>query len=150
MLFSGEYEHTLDDKCRFIVPIRFRERLEEGCVITRGFDGCLWIFPQPDYDRLMTQIQTLNQFNRSARQLFRLLTGHDLKLDKQGRILIPPALRAHADIGPDSEIVIVGINSDTPHLEVWNKARWDTVQNDLGENSQTMGEELAGLGFSLR
>ena len=150
MLFSGEYEHTLDDKCRFIVPIRFRERLEEGCVITRGFDGCLWIFPQPDYDRLMTQIQTLNQFNRSARQLFRLLTGHDLRLDKQGRILIPPALRAHADIAPDSEIVIVGINSDTPHLEVWNKARWDGVQNDLGENSQTMGEELAGLGFSLR
>lgn len=150
MLFSGEYEHTLDDKCRFIVPIRFRERLEDGCVITRGLDSCLWIFPQSDYERLMAQLNKLNQFNKSARQMFRMLTGHDLKLDKQGRILVPPALRSYAGVDADSEIVIVGINSETPHLELWNKERWTNEQDVMGANSEEIGESLAGLGFALR
>lgn len=150
MLFSGEFEHTLDDKARFIVPIRFRERMEEGCVITRGFDGCIYIFPQTDYERLIGQLQKLNQFNRDTRQLFRMLAGHDVKLDKQGRLLLPPSLRKHASIEPDSDIVIVGINSDTPHLEVWSRERYDTVQNDLGENSEAIGERLAELGFSFQ
>lgn len=149
-MFSGEYEHTLDDKCRFIVPIRFRERLEEGCVITRGLDRCLWIFPQSIYDELVTQIQQLNQFNRAARQLLRLLTGHDLKLDKQGRLLIPPALRDHAEIGPDSDIVVVGIPAKSPHLEVWSKTRWAEVQKQLEEDNDDMAEQLANMGFALR
>lgn len=149
-MFSGEFEHTLDDKCRFIVPIRFRERLEEGAVVTRGLDGCLWIFPVGDYETLMAQLQELNQFTKSTRQMFRLLTGHDLRLDKQGRLLIPPPLRKHAEIEPDSEIVVVGINAKTPHLEVWNKQRWNGVQNALESDSDDWSEELARHGFSLR
>jgi len=149
-VFSGEYEHTLDDKCRFIVPIRFRERLEEGCVLTRGLDGCVWIFPPQVYEQLMTQAQELNQFNRSARQLVRLLTGHDLKLDKQGRLLIPPPLRTHAEIGPDSDIVVVGVNTRLPRIEIWGRARWDGVTEELGSENGTMAEDLANMGFFLR
>lgn len=149
-MFSGEFEHTLDDKCRFIVPIRFRDRLDEGCVITRGLDRCLWIFPVRDYEALMAQLQELNQFSKSTRQMFRLLTGHDLKLDRQGRLLIPPPLRKHAEVAPDSEIIVVGINSKTPHLEIWNRERWESVQNTLEAEGDEMSEDLARNGFYLR
>ncbi|MCW5881546.1 MAG: division/cell wall cluster transcriptional repressor MraZ, partial [Anaerolineae bacterium] len=72
------------------------------------------------------------------------------RLDKQGRLLIPPSLRKHAEIEPDSEIVVVGINAKTPHLEVWNKQRWNGVQNALESESDEWSEELARHGFNLR
>ena len=56
----------------------------------------------------------------------------------------------HAEIEPDSEIVVVGINAKTPHLEVWNKQRWNGVQNALESESDEWSEELARHGFSLR
>jgi MraZ protein len=149
-VFSGEFEHTLDDKCRFIVPIRFRERLEEGCVLTRGLDGCVWIFTPPTYEEFMAQTQSLNLLNRGARQLMRLFTGHDLKIDKQGRLVIPPPLREHADLGPDSDVVVVGVKSTYPHIEVWSRARWQAMNQEFSSDVGVMSEDLAQMGFTLK
>ena len=70
-MFYGEHEHTLDDKCRFTVPAKFRERLKDGCFMTRGLDGCLWIFTASSYEDLTTKLQRLDQLNPNARNLIR-------------------------------------------------------------------------------
>lgn len=148
-MFYGEYEHTLDDKGRFIVPIRFRDYLEEGCFMTRGLDGCLWIFTVKDYETLWAQIQTMNQFEPEARKIARMFTGADMKLDKQGRLLIPPSMRSHAGIEPGADIIIVGVQTQSPRIEVWNAERWNTFNAELQAGDSATAEALARKGFKF-
>lgn len=148
-MFFGEHEHTLDDKCRFIVPAKYRERLKDGCFMTRGLDGCLWIFTVSSYEDLTTKLQRLDQLNPNARNLIRFLTGHDLTLDQQGRLLIPPSLRAHANINPKADVVIVGVSGQLPRIEVWQADRWATMNEIFQKDGAAIAESLSLAGLTL-
>jgi len=90
-MLSGEYEHTVDDKGRLIIPAKFRARLAEGLFVTRGLDGCLFIFPPDRWKDLSEKMANLSLVQASARLFSRMIySGIECKLDKQGRILLPP------------------------------------------------------------
>ncbi|MFN8499977.1 MAG: division/cell wall cluster transcriptional repressor MraZ [Anaerolineae bacterium] len=148
-MFYGEHEHTLDDKCRFIVPAKFRERLKDGCFMTRGLEGCLWIFTVTSFEDLTTKLQRLDQLNPNARNLIRFLTGHDLTLDQQGRLLIPPALRAHANVNPKADVVIVGVGGQLPRIEVWPADRWANMNEIFQKDGAAIAESLSQAGITL-
>jgi len=142
-MFSGECEHTVDDKGRLIIPARFRADLAEGLFITRGLDGCLFIFPPDTWKALSEKVAKLPLSQSSARLFSRMIySGTECKLDKQGRILIPPPLREHADI--ESEVVIIGVNS---RLEIWSKKRWRQQTIKMEEESSLIAEQLTSLGI---
>ena len=142
-MFSGEYEHTLDEKGRLIIPAKFRAHLADGLFVTRGLDGCLFGFPPATWRQLSEKVSDLPLSHAGARLFSRMIfSGTEFKLDKQGRILIPPPLRAHADI--ESEVVINGVDT---RLEIWSKERWQGMTGKMEEESSFIGEQLTNLGI---
>jgi len=142
-MLSGECEHTIDDKGRLIIPAKFRARLAEGLFVTRGLDGCLFVFPTDTWRALSEKMADLSLVQASARLFSRMIySGTECKLDRQGRILLPPPLRAHADI--ESEVVITGVDS---RLEIWSKKRWQEMTIRMEEESSSIAEQLASLGI---
>nr|WP_330393079.1 division/cell wall cluster transcriptional repressor MraZ [Anaerostipes sp. 992a] len=140
VMFMSEYKHTVDTKGRLIIPAKFREELGENFVLTRGLDGCLFVFPEKEWDLFQEKLRQLPvTFNKEARQYVRFFTtGAGMtQLDKQGRILIPQTLREFADI--KKEAVIAG---SLNKLEIWSKERWEAVNsfNDMDEIAGKMQE----------
>ena len=108
-MFMGEYNHTVDAKGRLIVPSRFREQLGEDFVVTRGLDGCLSIYARDEWNALEEKLHALPYTNPAARKLTRFLVAGaaTCEVDKQGRILLPAALREYAKISRDGVRVLV-------------------------------------------
>jgi len=142
-MFSGECEHTIDDKGRLIIPAKFRTDLAEGLFVTRGLDGCLFVFPLNTWKELSEKMANLSLVKASARLFSRMMfSGIECALDKQGRILLSPPLRAHADI--ESEVVITGVRN---RLDIWSKKRWQEMTTKMEEESGSIAEQLADLGI---
>ncbi len=142
-MFSGEYEHTLDEKGRLIIPARFRPGLSEGFLVTRGLDGCLFVFPPSAWKALSEKMASLPLSQASARLFTRMIySGTECKLDKQGRILLPAPLREHADI--EGEVVIIGVNF---RLEIWSKKRWQQQTTRMEDESGSIAEQLTTMGI---
>ena len=140
-MFFGEYEHTIDDKNRVTLPARFREALAEGIVLTRGLDACVAIYSRPDWDAMVAaRLDTLDPFSKEARDLTRFFfsAAADAELDKQGRVLVPPALHRHAKLG--REVVVTGVND---HLEVWDRGAWAELVTDVEGSADDVAERLA-------
>lgn len=145
-MFSGEFEHSVDDKGRLIIPISLRPQLSGGAFITRGFEGCIFIFPIETWRDVATQLNQWPTTRTEARHISRLLfAGNETNLDKQGRVLIPPPLREHANIELASEVVVVGVNN---RIELWNKDRWKQFTAMLEDKASELAEGL-GDDFSF-
>lgn len=142
-MFMGEYNHGIDTKGRIIVPAKFRESLGETFVVTMGLDGCLFLYPQEEWDRFAADLKSLPG-SREARQLQRyFMAGAALcDVDKQGRVLIPQKLRDHA--GLKKEIVFVGVMNK---IEIWSKERWE--ENNVFDNMDEAAEKMSELGLSF-
>jgi MraZ protein len=142
-MFSGEYEHALDEKGRLIIPAKFRPGLAEGLFVTRGMDGCLFVFPPNAWGILSEQVANLPLSQPGARLFCRMIfSGTECKLDKQGRILLPLPLREHANI--ENEVVVIGVNS---RLEIWSKERWQEQTTRMEDESGSIGEQLTNFGI---
>ncbi|MCR4806336.1 MAG: division/cell wall cluster transcriptional repressor MraZ [Lachnospiraceae bacterium] len=142
-MFMGEYNHTIDAKGRLIVPARFREQLGEAFVITNGNDGCLNIYTNEDWETFLGKLQLLPN-NRDKREIVRkfVAQANMVEIDKQGRILVPPALREHA--GLEKDVVLAGV---IDKIEVWDKDRWEYEAE--ADNIDDIAERLADLGLSI-
>jgi MraZ protein len=142
-MFSGEFEHNLDDKGRLTIPVRFREALAGGVFVIRGPDGCLLAFAPADWEVKAKQVAALSWTQESARFLARMVySAADLQLDKQGRILLPAPLREYANL--ENEVVIVGVNT---YLEIWSKARWRDVVSRMEHEGSQLAEHLSLSGI---
>jgi MraZ protein len=140
-MFLGEFEHTIDDKNRLTLPARFRDALAGGTVVTRGLDDCLDVYPRADWDRLVeARLAGLDPFSREARALKRFFFSGaaDAQLDKQGRVLVPPALLEHAKLG--REVVVAGVHD---HLEIWDRAAWRDHLAAVEGSADHVAERLA-------
>ncbi len=141
-MFMGEYNHTIDAKGRIIVPSKFREALGEHFVVTLGLDGCLFVYPNEEWEHFVTGLKNLPG-NKEARQLQRyfMAGAADCEVDKQGRILIPNHLREQA--GLDKDVVFVGVLSK---IEIWSKERWDS---NSYENMDAIADHMSEFGLSF-
>lgn len=135
-MFMGEYTHAIDDKGRLTIPAKFREDLEKGAVITRGYEKYLLMYTSDTFNRLTHRAEALSPTNPENRALLRLTFSgaSDGVPDKQGRILLPPFLREYA--GLNGECVIVGVGQ---YIEVWSKDGWAEqlkIVNDPDTNAK--------------
>jgi MraZ protein len=142
--FLGEYEATVDAKGRFLFPGGFKKKLPEGWpgvfVITRGFDGCLLLYPKEEWDRLDEKLSKLNDFDYKIRLFKRTLYNGvaELELDSAGRLLIPPNLREHAHIQKD--ILLSGYSGK---IEIWDvKTRRELFDSVTSERFGQLAQEL--------
>src|SRR3954453_444358 len=100
-MLLGEHEHSLDDKNRLTLPAKLREQLGDGVVITRGMDGCLYVYARTAFDELAGRIGSLDSLSADARKMRRHFFGNAtaVELDKQGRVVIPAVLIEREGIG---------------------------------------------------
>jgi len=143
-LFLGEHRHTLDDKSRVTIPAKYRKALEDGLVVTKGFENCLFVFSKTGWLEFSEQIRQLRTLRKDARTLSRFLFGGACEddLDKSGRVVVPQSLRQWASI--KKEIIVIGVSS---RLEIWSKEKWEKVEKEAASSYSEIAEELADLGF---
>ena len=143
-MLLGTHDHTIDDKNRLTLPAKFRRAFENGCVVTRGLDGCLWAWTPTGWDNYRESIlANLHPLSKEGRQLQRhFFSGaSETAPDKQGRVSIPPALLGHAKLGRD--VVVAGVND---HLEIWDRAAWKRELNEVEGSAEDVAERLAAQG----
>jgi MraZ protein len=143
-MFLGEYLHNIDSKGRLTLPAKFRAELAKGVVVTRGFDGCLVVYPVDEWEKLTQKIDVLPQTQKDARMLARhVFSGaSDCVPDKQGRVLIPTYLREFASV--DGETMIIGLHS---RLEIWNPERWQSIKDEVETQGDVIAEHFAEMGI---
>lgn len=144
-MFRGSFEHTVDAKGRVSVPSKFREiiadRYAGKLVLSMDFDQCITVYPLEEWERVEEKIRALPQMQKEVREFMRFVfsTATECELDKQGRVLIPPALRERANIRKN--VMVVGIIGK---MEIWDKAAWDARRSQSGDK---IGEVLSSLGL---
>jgi MraZ protein len=142
-MFIGEYNHTIDEKGRLAVPIKFRAKLAKGAVVTRGLDNCLFLYTGTEWKDLAERLSKLPISKANTRAFARLMLAGamDVSLDKQGRIILPDYLRKYA--GMKKNVVVAGLYN---RLEIWDEAKWEIYKNGTEKSSGDIAEQLGELG----
>ena len=143
-MFMGEYNHTIDTKGRLIVPSKFREQLGNTFVITKGLDGCLFVYSNEEWKTIEESFRNKPLTSKDARKFTRFFIAGacDCEVDKQGRILIPSNLREYAGI--EKDVVSVGVLN---RVEIWSKEKW--LDNGDYEDMDEIAEHMAELGLGI-
>lgn len=144
VMFMGEYNHTIDAKGRLIIPSKFREALGDTFVVTKGLDGCLFVYDNEEWNAFEEKLKALPITNKEARQFVRffLAGAAEVEVDKQGRILVPNILREFAQISKD--VVLIGVAS---RIEIWSKERFEGMA--AYEDMDEIAEHMAELGLGI-
>ena len=143
-MFMGEYNHSVDAKGRLIVPSKFREQLGNEFVVTKGLDGCLFVYSQEEWKRIEESLREKPLTSKDARKFMRFFFAGaaNCEVDKQGRILLPAHLREFA--GLEKDVVLVGVGS---RVEIWSKDKWEAMNSDADMDEITGAME--GLGLTI-
>jgi len=143
-VFLGEYSHALDAKGRVVMPSKFRPMLEEGCVVTKGQERCLYVFPMDRWDEEAGRVLGLPRTDRRARNYSRsfFASASDQRLDSQGRVQLPEALRRYAAL--EKELTVVGV---ADHIEIWAAEVWESIGAEADEYYAGIEEALSENGI---
>lgn len=138
-MLIGEYRHNIDDKGRIIIPSKFREEIGMKFVVTRGLDGCLFVYSMDNWNKIVSKLQTLPFTKKDARTFMRFfLSGATVcEFDKQGRINLTNSLILYAGI--QKECTIIGVND---RLEIWASEKLDAIMEENEFNFSTIAENL--------
>lgn len=138
-MFMGEFHHNIDDKARLVMPSKFRAELGETFVITRGLEGCLFVYSMNEWNELINHLKKLPFTKKDARAFLRFfLSGAvECTLDKQGRIIVPTPLVSYASL--KKECVVIGVND---RLEIWSEEAFNTFFNENIDNIAEVAEDL--------
>jgi MraZ protein len=142
-MFIGEYAHAIDNKNRIIIPSKFREELGQKFVLTKGLDGCLYVYTLNEWKKLEEKLQKLPLTNKNARAFARFFFSgaNEIETDKQFRTLISQNLLEYANIKKD--IVSIGVSN---RIEIWSKEKWDEY-NALNIDYDNIAEQMSELGI---
>lgn len=146
-MLTGEYKHSIDAKGRLIIPSKFREILGDDFVITKGLDGCLFLYPGNEWKIFEEKLRGLPLLtNKNARTFSRFFLGSavDGGLDKQGRVLLSSALISFA--GLEKDVVLVGV---LDRVEIWNPEKWDENNAAVENNMDDIASQMEDLGLRI-
>ena len=141
-MFMGEYSHNIDAKGRMIVPSKFREQLGDEFVVTKGLDGCLFVYPNEEWQNIEEKFRNVPLTSKDARKFSRFFFAGatTCEVDKQGRILLPAVLREFA--GLEKEVVSVGV---LKRIEIWDKNSWQAITSY--DDADDLASDMEGLGI---
>lgn len=136
-MFRGVFEHQIDAKGRTSFPVKLRETLvgssdasahpTASLIVTTALDPCLHCYPVKEWEHFEQALSRRNPMEPGVKSLLRLYvaSAQELHLDKLGRVLIPPSLRAHA--GLEKDLVWAGM---VKVIELWSKDGWAKAQDE--------------------
>ena len=148
-MWQGQHEHAIDAKGRTSVPARFRDALEAGSperayVITSGLDPCLVAYPLEEWRAFEDKLSKLPRFDPHVVKLRRIYVAAAVEttIDSQGRVLIPPTLRAYASL--EKDVIWAGMGR---YAELWSKERWIRATETTEDERRALAGKLAELGL---
>ena len=143
-VFLGEYQHTIDEKGRLVLPRKFRDALEDGLVITKGQDRCLFVFTPDRWEIEAEKVNRLPRTDRRIRAYARsfFASASDQGLDRQGRVQIPTQLREYASL--DRDVLVVGV---AERVEIWDAEAWRQLSAEADEVFADIEEALSEEGI---
>ncbi|MCC7522845.1 division/cell wall cluster transcriptional repressor MraZ [Candidatus Uhrbacteria bacterium] len=142
-MFIGEYHHTLDEKGRMSVPVKFRATLATGAVVTRGLDRSLFLYPKDEWQKLAEKLAALPFGQSDTRAFARLMLAGamEVEVDKSGRVLLPEYLRSYAGLSKD--VVVAGLYN---RLEIWDETVWKEYAAKTEDQGNEIAERLGSIG----
>lgn len=143
-MFIGEYSHTLDEKGRVSVPVKFRLRFKEGVVVTRGLDRCLFVYPRSEWEIMAEKLSRLPITRPDSRAFARLMLAGawDAELDSQGRVIVPDYLRQYASL--QKHVVVAGLYN---RVEIWDEDGWQAYKSRAEAQSESIASGMSELGI---
>ena len=143
-MFLGDFPHTLDDKGRLIMPSKFRNELGTNFIVTRGLEGCLFVFTESKWNEFTEQLNSKGLSKKDVRSITRFFCSCAMTsdLDKQGRFLVNKNLRELAGI--ERDVMIIGVSD---RIEIWSKEKWNEYSEAEYSDDNIMSEKFDGLDF---
>ncbi|MBO8461234.1 MAG: division/cell wall cluster transcriptional repressor MraZ [Firmicutes bacterium] len=139
MLFFGSYEHNLDNKNRVMLPSKFRSMIKGNLFCMTGFEGCLSLYTEDDFNKLSQKLSQYSFNSKAEREYIRTIYASviELEIDKVGRILLPTSIVNKYGIPKTVSIIGVG-----DHLEIWDTNKWNEYNKNSEKNFDMIAEEL--------
>jgi len=141
MMFFGNYEHSLDDKGRLLLPRKIKEVLGASPLlyVLKGFDGCLAVYSENDFQKLISEAEKISFNKKNSRDYLRIMLGSvvELNVDKVGRIQLPSQTLNKYHI--NKNVIIIGVGD---HFEIWDKVSYEEYEKVTNENFENIAENL--------
>jgi MraZ protein len=143
--FYGTETYAIDHKGRLSIPASMRrvdaKKVFDRFLLVAGFEGCLALYTEEQWQRIEEKLQQLPMGGRKARAFTRalLMNASRVTVDAQGRITIPPALMSRAGLG--KEAVLLG---QVGRIEIWNPGRLKGVMDEIQGQVETLADEVFG------
>lgn len=138
-MLIGEYHHNIDEKGRLIIPSKFREEIGKSFVVTKGLDGCLFVYSLVEWEKIVNRLKKLPFTKKDARTFTRffLASATVCEFDRQGRINLDNSLILYAGI--EKECAIIGVND---RLEIWTLDKLNKLMQENYEKLDEISENL--------
>ncbi len=142
-MFIGEFHHSIDEKGRLAIPVKFRNDFKNGAVVTRGLDKSLFLYTNKEWKKLAEKLDKLPISQSKSRAFARLMLAGamDVSLDKQGRVVLPDYLRSYCNL--NKKAVVAGLYS---RIEIWSEEEWERYKQQTENSSNDIAEALGELG----
>ncbi|HVU06887.1 MAG TPA: division/cell wall cluster transcriptional repressor MraZ [Candidatus Paceibacterota bacterium] len=142
-MLIGEYTHSIDEKNRISLPVRFREKMGKKVVVTPGLDHCLFVFAPKEWDKISGRLAEASLGQSDSRSFSRFMFGGAVEadIDSIGRILVPDYLQEWANL--KGKVSVVGVHS---RVEIWNEKTWATLKKGVAGKSNDLAEKLGSVG----
>jgi len=142
-MLIGEYTHTLDDKNRMSLPVKFRKEMGKSVVVAPGLDNCLSIFTTKEWEKITSKLSDGSMIASDNRSFSRFMFGQaaQLDVDTQGRILIPDNLKNRS--GLTSKVIVIGVQN---RAEIWNEKAWNAYKKIVDTQADALADKLGQIG----
>lgn len=140
-VFVGQFEHSLDDKGRVVLPVTYRNHLSGQRGYISQWDLCLGVWTEEGFDDVARRLTEKIRDGQAPQEALRAFSSaaHEVGVDSQGRITIPQRLREFA--GLEREAVLIGA---IDRIEVWNPDRWN---DQTAAADQSLVKAVTALGL---
>ncbi len=142
-MLIGEFTHSIDDKNRISLPIKFRKEVGKKVVVTHGLDNCLFLYPLNEWEKIAEKLANLSMGQSDTRGFnrFMLAGATEVDVDSVGRMLVPQYLKEFAHLG--EKVVFTGVHN---RIELWNEDRWTEYKKKIGAKADQLAEKLGEIG----
>ncbi|MBI5134133.1 MAG: division/cell wall cluster transcriptional repressor MraZ [Candidatus Taylorbacteria bacterium] len=142
-MLIGEYTHSIDEKNRISLPVKFREKMGKKVVVTPGLDHCLFVFTPKEWERITVKLSEASLGQADNRSFSRFMFGGAIEadIDSIGRILVPDFLKEWGNL--KGKVSVVGVQS---RVEIWNDKAWTAYKKGVEGKAGALAEKLGQVG----
>lgn len=142
-MLIGEYKHTLDEKNRMSLPIKFRKEMGKCVVLAPGLDNCLSLFTVKEWDKISEKLSESSMLSADNRSFSRFMFGQAViaDVDASGRILIPENLKIRSKLS--REVIVIGVQN---RAEIWNEKAWNDYKKVVEKEADSLADKLGSIG----